>query len=81
MSSYHRKLVYDLVREEFPGYRCAGRDGGSFMQITKVGDTVQRQVSLEPVAQVILFGKFPYLLQIHHSDNLLILCVSRGLSS
>ena len=33
MNGFQRRLIYQLVRKEFPEYRAKSRDSGAFMKI------------------------------------------------
>ena len=35
LNGFQRRLIYQLVRSEFPGHRTFGRNDGSFMQVVK----------------------------------------------
>jgi poly(A)-specific ribonuclease len=45
LNGYQRRLVHQLVRNEFPGYRCFARRNGEFMQIEKLDKAREARVS------------------------------------
>lgn len=46
LNGFQRRLIYQLVKSEFPGYRTYGRNDGSFMQIVKTDPNEEAKVSL-----------------------------------
>lgn len=44
LNGYQRRLVHQLVRNEFPGYRTFSRNNGDFMQIEKLDKGREAQV-------------------------------------
>lgn len=45
LNGFQRRLIYQLVRSEFPGYRTYGRNEGRFMQIVKTDVKEEEKVS------------------------------------
>ncbi|PQE32278.1 CAF1 family ribonuclease protein [Rutstroemia sp. NJR-2017a WRK4] len=46
LNGYQRRLIYQLVRKEFPEYRCFPRLDGSFMQIEKTNKDRETKVKI-----------------------------------
>jgi hypothetical protein len=44
LNGFQRRLVHQLVRNEFPGYRTFARSGGEFMQVEKTDPEKEAQV-------------------------------------
>jgi len=45
LNGFQRRLVYQLVRNEFPTLQAQARKDGTFMQITEVDDYKEAQVT------------------------------------
>lgn len=60
MSSRDRYLIRDLVKKEFPGYRCVARGRGTYMKVRMSNkNIIQAQVSLGTLSlcfRVLYFG-------------------------
>ncbi|KAI9731260.1 MAG: hypothetical protein M1818_007885 [Claussenomyces sp. TS43310] len=50
LNGFQRRLIYQLVRNEFPGYRAFSRNKGEFMQIEKVDAVKEAQVEKSRLA-------------------------------
>jgi poly(A)-specific ribonuclease len=46
LNGFQRRLIYQLVRSEFPGYRTFGKNDGFFMQITKTDPEDEAKVRI-----------------------------------
>lgn len=48
LNGFQRRLIYQLIRNEFPLYRCFPRNNGDFMQIVKTDVAKEAKVTLNP---------------------------------
>lgn len=46
LNGYQRRLIYQLVRAEFPGLRVFGRNNGDFMQVEKLDEKKEAEVCI-----------------------------------
>lgn len=46
LNGFQRRLIYQLVRSEFPGYRTFGKLDGSFMQVVKTDPEEELKVGI-----------------------------------
>lgn len=44
LNGFQRRLIYQLVRAEFPKLRVFGRNGGDFMQVEKLDEKKEADV-------------------------------------
>ena len=44
MNAFQRRLIYQLVRKEFPDYRAYGRDQGAYMQVELANSVEEAKV-------------------------------------
>ncbi len=49
LNRYQVRLIYQLVRKEFPGYRAFQRNRGQFMQIEKINDQKEAEVGFSEI--------------------------------
>ena len=49
LNAYQRRLIYQLVRIEFPGCRTFARNDGHFMQVEKLDEKKEAEVCVASI--------------------------------